>query len=299
MDINIATFLYIFLHICPLILVCFFTISSVFNNDIKGIVYLCGLLVSITIIIMFNMPINYFLDLIKQFGFMNQDHASDAICSILSFGNNNFTSLSIGQLIIGFTFVYLLQFMLLNDGWNTVEANWPTMVFFGLIIFFEMTTNTNINKTAFLVLSAMIGLFVCIGIYTTPILTFIGSYWPFIITLIGIILGILIQYLSIKDLQNKIIQLLTPNTANDPSVDPSPYCYEWITSIITYTIGGGFGLLYARIIDSFKTPELKYFEKYKNNEKCERSTNKNTFTCKVYKNGKHDPDAVSESLPDS
>ena len=64
MDINIATFLYIFLHICPLILVCFFTISSVFNNDIKGIVYLCGLLVSITIIIMFNMLVCF----IKRLG---------------------------------------------------------------------------------------------------------------------------------------------------------------------------------------------------------------------------------------
>lgn len=293
MDINIATFLYIFLHICPLILVCFFTISSVFNNDIKGIVYLCGLLVSITIIIMFNMPINYFLDKLKDLGMMNKTHESDAICSILSFGNNNFTSLSIGQLIIGFTFVYLLQFMLLNDGWNTVAANWPTMVFFGLIICFEMTTNTNINKPAFLLLSILIALIVCIIIYTAPILTFIASYWPFIITLIGIIMGVLYQYLSIKDLQNKITQLLMPSTVNEPDMVPLSYCYEWITSIITYTIGGGFGLLYARIIESFKTPELKYFEKYKNNEKCGRSTNKNTFTCKVYKNGKHDPDALA------
>lgn len=51
MDINISTFTYLFMRLCPFILVCFFTIGSIFNNDLKGIVYLMGLIFAIGVII--------------------------------------------------------------------------------------------------------------------------------------------------------------------------------------------------------------------------------------------------------
>ena len=44
MDINLATFVFLFLRLSPFILICFFTLSSIFNSDLRGIVYLFGLL---------------------------------------------------------------------------------------------------------------------------------------------------------------------------------------------------------------------------------------------------------------
>ena len=101
MEVNIKTFLYIFLHLCPFILVCFFTISSIFGNDIKGIVYLVGLLLSIGLVIMSesifpNLDDSWFND--KQ----------NAMCNLFSFGQSSLSKLSIGQIIIGFSFSYLV-----------------------------------------------------------------------------------------------------------------------------------------------------------------------------------------------
>ena len=47
MDLNLATFSFLFLRLAPFILICFFTLSSIFNNDLRGIVYLFGLLIAV------------------------------------------------------------------------------------------------------------------------------------------------------------------------------------------------------------------------------------------------------------
>ena len=232
MEMNIATFMYIFLHLCPLILVCFFTISSIFANDLKGMVYLVGLIFSIAVIRLLKTPIEWFLD---KLGLMN-NHPREAICDILRFGNIDLSSLSIGQMIIGFSFFYLLTTMLTGEDY-LVSRNWPTITFFSLLIVTELLVNTNITE-----------------------------------------------------LKEKIINWLSGKgfvTNNEPY----QYCYHWITSLITYILAGSLGVGYALIISSFNTPDLQYFPKYKNNEKCEKVSNK-TFACKVFKTGSHDSDAI-------
>ena len=134
MDINSSTFMYMFIRLCPFILVCFFTISSIFNGDVKGFVYLAGLLlnVGITIGIISNSIPNY-----------KQDTTQNMICDITSFGNK---SLSVGENIIGFTFFYLLTTMLIVGSKNEIDlvaSNWPTIVFFTLLIGSEIFINTN------------------------------------------------------------------------------------------------------------------------------------------------------------
>ncbi len=134
MDINSSTFMYMFIRLCPFILVCFFTISSIFNGDVKGFVYLAGLLlnVGITIGIISNSIPNY-----------KQDMSQNMICDITSFGNK---SLSVGENIIGFTFFYLLTTMLIVGSKNEIDlvaSNWPTIVFFTLLIGSEIFINTN------------------------------------------------------------------------------------------------------------------------------------------------------------
>lgn len=137
MDINIGTFMYMFIRLCPFILVCFFTISSIFNNDIKGIVYLVGLLFTVGITI----SISQFIP-----NFTNEMNDPNAICNVTSFGTGELSQLPISELIIGFTFLYLLITMTAvgtKNNINLVSSNWPTIVFFILLIITELNVNTN------------------------------------------------------------------------------------------------------------------------------------------------------------
>jgi len=136
MDINAGTFMYMFIRLCPFILVCFFTISSVFNNDIKGIVYLVGLLFTVGIAV----GIGNFIPKFES------NNVPDAICNIISFGHGELSKLPIGEVIIGFTFLYLLVTMTTigrKHNINLVSSNWPTIVFFLLLVITELNVNTN------------------------------------------------------------------------------------------------------------------------------------------------------------
>lgn len=220
MDINISTFTYLFMRLCPFILVCFFTIGSIFNNDLKGIVYLMGLILAIGVIIIIS-------SLIKQY-FTNFFDISieDPICKIVSFGSSEFSQIPVGSSIIIFTFIYLLSNMIhvgIDEGTNLVKYNWPTVVFFSLLIVADWYNNTNIGNIVNKFFNA--------------------------------------EY---KDL---------------------PYCYNLKTTGIAYLAGGLLGWAWLEIMYSTKTPELLYFGKYKNNEKCEK-VSQTQYKCKVFKNGK-------------
>ena len=61
-------------------------------------------------------------------------------------------------------------------------------------------------------------------------------------------------------------------------------CYKWHQLLMALALGGLFGFAWGVIIDSSKTDSLKYFNGYNNNEVCSKPS-KQTFRCKVYKNG--------------
>ena len=44
MEANLFTIAYLFFRLSPFIIACFFSISSIFNNDMKGLIYLVGLI---------------------------------------------------------------------------------------------------------------------------------------------------------------------------------------------------------------------------------------------------------------
>ena len=122
MELNISTFMYLFVRLLPFILVCFFSISSIFSNDVKGIVYLCGLLLTVGIGFMASALIGMFTQNLKEtdesIGIISSDEESnnkkDLICKILSLGFSSLT-IPIGELITSFTFIYLLATMILTS----------------------------------------------------------------------------------------------------------------------------------------------------------------------------------------
>jgi hypothetical protein len=137
MEINASTFMNLFIKLCPFILVCFFTISSIFNNDLKGIVYLIGMLFTIGLTILVgNIP--YVVELLGN-------PNGGELCETISFGHSSLSRLPLGEVIIGFTFLYLLTSMM-NVSTALVSANWPTVIFFILLIIAELNTNSNIFR---------------------------------------------------------------------------------------------------------------------------------------------------------
>ena len=301
MELNIKTFLYIFLHLCPFILVCFFTISSIFGNDIKGIIYLVGLLLSIGLVIMSE-------SIFPNLGDDWFNNKQNAMCNIFSFGQSSLSKLSIGQIIIGFSFSYLVYTMNVVNEEPVFASNWPTIVFFSLLVISELGINTNIitlmpiiQKYWKIIVGVVIGiiLFVLIG-FAIP-WTNIGDYFTenaFLMTSnILIIVYLLYKFVPFKSIYESIKSTFSQSQETNEQLGggAEEYCYKWSTSLITYIIAGGLGVGWAAIVSTFKTPGLQYFNDGEKGGTCGK-VKEDQFSCKVYKNGDPNKMAVTDDV---
>lgn len=129
MELNIISLSYLFLRLAPFVLVCFFSLSSIFNQDFKGLVYLVGLL--------FACFITIFLGSVMSF-IPSIDGDRPAICNIITMGQTEISVLPLGQAVFGYTFAYLLYTII---KYKYVTKNIPTLVFFPVIILFDILWN--------------------------------------------------------------------------------------------------------------------------------------------------------------
>lgn len=132
MDINIVTLAYLFFRLAPFIIVCYFSLSSLFNQDIKGLIYLAGLLIACTI--------TYLISVL----FVDNNQQPNSVC-------NNFTinggvaitnALHLGISALCYTFFYLLFVIVKN---NLVLGNLPTIIFFPILIAGDLAWNLSNN----------------------------------------------------------------------------------------------------------------------------------------------------------
>jgi len=130
MDLNIVSFTYLFLRLAPFVLVSFFALSSIFNQDFKGIVYLVGLLGACFI----NIIIGNVFTLLPTMPMEGRPE----ICNMISLGQTDISKLPLGQAVFGYTFAYLLYTIIVYD---FVNQNIPTLVFFPLVIVFDALWN--------------------------------------------------------------------------------------------------------------------------------------------------------------
>jgi len=126
MDLNIISFTYLFLRLAPFVLVSFFSLSSIFNQDFKGLIYLVGLLCACFI----NIAIGSVMSFLPTIDPENRPE----ICNMISLGQTDISKLPLGQAVFGYTFAYLLYTIIVND---FVNQNIPTLVFFPLVIVFD------------------------------------------------------------------------------------------------------------------------------------------------------------------
>ena len=124
MDIDFFALTYLFLRLAPFILVSFFSLSSIFNQDFKGIVYLICLLASTFIVLLFE---SFIPD-----KFLIAPSNKDLTCEFLNISSNTpMSRLPLGTGTIAFTFAYLLYTIVQYEYTN---YNIPTIIFFSILL---------------------------------------------------------------------------------------------------------------------------------------------------------------------
>jgi hypothetical protein len=132
MELNIVAFSYLFLRLAPFILVCFFTLSSIFNQDFKGLVYIAGLLFSSFGTIVIGNAMSNVIPMISP-------AEKPEICNMVTVGQTSeISKLPLGQSVISFTFGYLLYTIVSN---NFIMQNIATIVFFPILLLFDIVWN--------------------------------------------------------------------------------------------------------------------------------------------------------------
>lgn len=159
MELNVFTITYLFLRLSPFIIVCFFSLASLFNQDFKGLIYLLGLIISCFITITIGTPISKFLN-----GLLNLSSGDEPICkSLITLGNTTISKLPLSQTILGFTFFYLFYLFALKTP-TYIYQNIPTLVFFPLLISFDIGWNVSNNCSTYIDIIVSLGMGIAFGL---------------------------------------------------------------------------------------------------------------------------------------
>jgi len=150
MELNLISILYLFFRLAPFIIVSYFGLQSIFNQDLKGVIFLIGLLVTsvITVIVGNILPMQS-----KNDGVMSE--FARKICNQLTIGSNGPVSkLPLSQTVFGYTLAYLSYFIGIN---NLASQNVPTFIIFPLLIVADIIWNTTHGcSTNILLLTSLI-----------------------------------------------------------------------------------------------------------------------------------------------
>lgn len=166
MDLNLVNILYMFFRMAPFIIVSYFTLQSILNQDLKGVIYLIGLIVTSFIVYLVAAVLP------EEKGLMPSDY-SKVRCTQLTIGNNQpISKLPLSQTVFGYTLTYLAYFIGVN---NLQSQNVTTFILFPLIIladFFWSVTNlcsTPKYLLLSLIISAIVGLLWAMVIESTGV----------------------------------------------------------------------------------------------------------------------------------
>jgi hypothetical protein len=107
MNLSIATLAYLFLQLSPFIIVSYFSLSSVFNRDIKGIIFLFGLIFNLTLFYGIMSLIKPFWTDLKIEGVF-QLFDTNLPCASFDSGFNKILEMPVNTSILSFTFWYIM-----------------------------------------------------------------------------------------------------------------------------------------------------------------------------------------------
>ena len=149
MGMNVGNVSYLAFRMAPFIIVTFFVLQSVLNVDIKGIIYLAGLLMVCTII-------TYMNGIVSSITGDTEDILPNPKCSIITLGEAGgyLSKIPLSLTVYSFTFFYLLIFVLNTASTNpkgvldsksiskqsintALQQNVPLLIIFPLLIILE------------------------------------------------------------------------------------------------------------------------------------------------------------------
>lgn len=162
MELNIVNIIYLFFRLAPFLIVSYFTLQSIFNQDLKGLIYLIGLLVASVVTVMIGnvipQPDKSLIPSADQPQITKQQSEK---CNYLTLGQGQPVSkLPLSQTVFGYTLAYLSYFIGVN---NLTTQNIPTFVIFPLVILADMIWNvlnscsTNIMLLTALIIGGLVG----------------------------------------------------------------------------------------------------------------------------------------------
>jgi hypothetical protein len=129
MELNVVSFAYLFLTLSPFVIACYFTLTSFFDQDFKGVVYLAGLIGACFL--------GVFLGNSNALWFIKPQKPSGALCSMISINQIGEISrlLPLGPIILAYTFAYLLVPII---NYDFVMQNTSAITFFIVLILFDI-----------------------------------------------------------------------------------------------------------------------------------------------------------------
>jgi hypothetical protein len=139
MELNLFTILYLFFRLAPFIVVCYFSLGSLFNQDLKGLIYLVGLLFSCfaTFLVGQTIPISFSIGSNPINPLTKKNVAP--VCNLLTIGKDgSFSRIPLGISILCFTLIYLVAIIAKH---HLEMMNLPTLIFFPVLILGDLIWN--------------------------------------------------------------------------------------------------------------------------------------------------------------
>ena len=128
--INISFLLYTAFRLAPFILVSFFSLSSILNQDVKGIVYLAGLLLATFIATVIGS---------SSSAFKMEPSDNDLVCNVLTLTDNGrLSNVPLSMVTFTYTFFFLVYIIAKK---KLAVQNIPTLIIFPLLIIAEFAWN--------------------------------------------------------------------------------------------------------------------------------------------------------------
>jgi hypothetical protein len=145
-DLNLTNIFYTAYRLSPFILVSFFTLSSILNQDLKGIIYLAGLLIACFGSVIAGNSFD---------AFKASDETTSTICHSFTLTSAQpFSRLPLSMTVFTYTFGYLLYIIGL---YGLGKDNITTIILFSILIIADWTWNIYFNCNTHI---SLIGAFV-------------------------------------------------------------------------------------------------------------------------------------------
>jgi hypothetical protein len=289
MEVNLLSISYLFFRLAPFIIVCFFTMNSLFNQDLRGIVYLCGLLLLISTVIL-TPPIGVLiLNLIFLIRFLNTNNFLNILWPFEYLYNNfseivkNLFTKSLGIVILimlgASLFFHVIELSRLGKIANNQKIENPDLIlsfsFFGEFLndfLYGEEAGFGEDKSGYCMEIAYNG-----NRIVKPIA--------------ASVYGFTYAYLMFFIEKYNLVTTNLPIVIFFPMVALADFGYQhyhkcrpkFTVNILSFILGAFWGLNWGEIVGSSGFASLQYFVGG-NQPVCSVPTSQN-FVCNVYKNG--------------